>query len=113
MRKIIAWEGEEKIPGQVLETGALKWNDDKPIPVTKSADWDVTSVIGTATDLRREDNHTITAEIELNEEFAPAIADMSFTVYCNQVKGSDVSKEPWRISSARIRAIFFAPTVPW
>lgn len=114
MRKTIAREGEEWIPGQLLEVGSLKWGDE-PIPVTKSAEWDdLESLIGTATDLRREDDESVTAEIELNEEFASAIADMSFTVYCNEVKSIGPREvRPWRITSARIRAIFFAPTVPW
>lgn len=113
MRKIIAWEGDEMVPGQILEINSLKWSNE-PIPVTRHADDWAQPPIGNAGDLRREDNGSITAEIELIEELDVILNDMSFTVYCNEVKAlgpRDV--RPLRVTTARIRAIFSDTTVPW
>lgn len=113
MRKIIAWEGEEKVPGQFLEVGSFKWGNE-PIVVTKNTEWDADSVIGEATDLRREDNGSVTAEIKLQEGFTILLDDLSFTVYCNDLKSiGSRGFPPSRLSSARIRAIFADTSVPW
>jgi len=65
MREIISWEGEEKLKGIFIEKDALTW-DDKGIPVVWNYEMD-RMPMGRATDIRREPDGSITAEITLND----------------------------------------------
>ncbi|HEY5443375.1 MAG TPA: hypothetical protein VIJ87_02680 [Pyrinomonadaceae bacterium] len=65
MREIISWEGEEKLKGIFIEKDALTW-DDKGIPVVWNYEMDRLPM-GRATDIRREPDGSITAEITLTD----------------------------------------------
>lgn len=121
MRKTISWEGEEKVPGVVLEKGSLQWSED-PIPLVWSFEQSVESVLGTASDLRREDDGRITAEVTLSENLPNAQSTK------NAIEHGDVVLTTWsnnlaeynnngvrRIRSATIRSVnaVIAGTVGW
>lgn len=109
MRKIIGYEKVEKIPGQLILEGAFKWNETEPIPVTthwsRSMDHPQ-SIIGKATDLRREEDGAITAEIDI-PDYPEYFEHFSFTVYANKVHPLHPDDDGlWRVETATIREVF-------
>lgn len=112
MRKQIAQESiEPYIDGRYWLPGCFKWEDDR-IPVANTASViDVQSLIGYATDFRREDDGKITAEIVTDKD----IEDFSFTVYVTNIE-AEGDMDLWkagRISSCRIREVFMSEQIPW
>lgn len=107
-RRIITWEGEQKHPHILLQKGSLQWEE--PIPVSGTVRHEF---IGMATGVQREEDGSITAEIEVDPEYEAIIDEVSFTIYANEVVGerSDI----WTVSSARIREVFVTPpdSVAW
>lgn len=76
-RHIIAKEGSPMVEGGiVIEEGALTWDEGAIIPVTQG--FGDHEVIGRATDIRREENGNITANIEFlpprTETFSISVA---------------------------------------
>ena len=124
MRKIITWEGEEKVPGIIIEKGALTWGDD-PIPVCWNFQYDIENLLGNATDLRREDDGSITAEITFDEENekqrqAKEVlehGDVTTTVYVTNLAEADRrTTGPKRsVTAGRIRTVnlVMADSVDW
>ena len=90
MRYRIAREGVDTIIGNHLEVGALKFEEDKTYVVTWMNNFTVDNIIGTAHDLRREDDGEITAEIEWNENgdaIVELLGEKCFvTIYGNEVE---------------------------
>lgn len=66
MRYRFAREGIDTIIGNHLEPGSLTWSE-VGLPVSGYADWDASSIIGMASDVRREDDGWLTAEVKWNE----------------------------------------------
>lgn len=62
VRRVIAIEGRETTDGRLIAPGALTWSDG-PIPI-KTA-YGLGDYVGKATNLRREDDGTITADIDI------------------------------------------------
>lgn len=114
MRKIISWEGEEKVSGMIIEKGASTWGDE-PLPITWNFDF-ATAVLGYATRLRREINGGITAKIEFNDlPMAAAHAkelvkggEASLAMWGNEVK-REVVDDVQHIHAVHIRAVGVVP----
>ena len=106
VRKVISWEGEEKIPGIVLEIGALKWDENKQYPVTRGDQ--LRLPIGRARNIRREENGAITAEIHLHEDFRSVLDNVSVTIYGNELVQKFVGEGGAlrRVSSVTLREVF-------
>lgn len=110
-RHIIAFEGRKMFPGQIVEKGAFFWGPE-PIYITKSAEYHSDLPVGKATDLRREEDGSITAELSCEVP-----EGMAATVYCTSV-ASNAEYAPEHdgdvlVISALIRQVFFTAGVPW
>lgn len=121
MRKIISWEGAEKVPNIVFEPGALQW-DEGQIPVIWSfIHNDPKMLLGHARDLRREADGSVTAEIVFDDTeqggHAKTVAghgDVAFTTWSDEViSKQDQGKK--LVHSAKIRSIsaVLSETVGW
>ena len=104
MRRIISWEGEEKVPGIFIEKGALVW--DERLPVAINGLHSMPS--GPAEDIRREDDGSITADIQIDVDI-PDSAE--FSIFVNEVA---LNKEKsvngfLHITHARAREVFMVP----
>lgn len=107
MRYQIGQESVEIVPGQFWLNGAIKW-DDKPISVTGFNQ--SFEVIGKATNICREKDHKITAEITfLNDVDALRFVP---TVECSKVKWH-IFKKTMFIETATIRNICMTISIPW
>lgn len=110
MRHIIGVEGRQVLPNQFVELGACVWPDEA-IPVETYLEQWVARLVGRATDIRREDDGTLTAEIDV--EIPKGLAA---TLYCD---GLSYDKERYNetgimiITSCRIRSVFLSSGVPW
>lgn len=113
MRRIITWEGRDTIPQVHIQKGALTW-DKEPLPI--HAQGGVT-VLGLATDLRREEDGSITAELTFFDETSEQQAaksimehgDMSTTIFAKPVteKRRESPNQSMRyITAGRIRSIY-------
>jgi hypothetical protein len=110
MRVVIAFEGKQTLKHQSLLPNALKW-DEEPIPISVNADWSKPPV-GMATDIQRDDEGVITAEVD--ESIVPE--GYSATIYCDKLVGTREQKngeDVYVVGSARIRALYFTTAVPW
>lgn len=66
VRRVIAIEGRETTDGRFIAPGALTWPESGPVPIRVANDHDlVGKAVGNATNFRREDDGTITADINL------------------------------------------------
>lgn len=91
MRKIIAWEGREMVPGVIIEVGALTWSE--PLPIVWSFQHDLSNLLGTARDLRREEDGSITAELDIRDDTEQQRSvktllenrDVSTTIFANEL----------------------------
>lgn len=111
MRVQIAQEGSEVIPQQLLLDGSLKWSD-APVSITNQ----VGILLGSATNIRRETDGMITAELDLVDDFwtelEPIKKDIGFTIAASSTLES--WEGPLRIiHEAPIREVFLTPGVPW
>lgn len=106
MRKTIASEGVPKPDGRKLKLDALFWRDDE-IPITNGL---MDNIVGKATDIRREPNGVITADLSIDP------GDCEIVLYLN-----NIVIEPWQsqlvvanqtITKARLRAIVLGPKAP-
>lgn len=90
MRKIVSWEGEEKVPGILIEKGALTWGGE--VPLFANADLTANDVIGKASDFRREEDGSITAEITPTlgryPEIVEHLEEMGFAVFVDRLRVS-------------------------
>jgi hypothetical protein len=108
VRHIICFEGKEKVPGQFIAVDALTWLDGD-IPVL--ANFDDSQLIGYGTDIRREKNGSLTAEITLLDgEKVPKGMAVSIKMY-------EVDYHNWRevlwITKGEIRSMALIPDMYW
>jgi hypothetical protein len=66
-RQIICYEGVEKVSGQLIEVGALKWEEGKDYPVVWAFNF-AGPPIGNARDIRREEDGSVTADVDIHDE---------------------------------------------
>lgn len=107
MRSIIAQENGEPITGRVIEADALVWSEG-PIPITVYPFQKPSTILGAATELRREDNGDITAEVG---DLEPPLGS-GFTISANELLTKRVGRVE-KITHARIREIFISDGLPW
>lgn len=111
MRVQVAQEGEGiKEFSHRLADGCLKWVDGEKYPVVNGPVFnDPNRIVGTATDIRREENGVVTAEIDFD-----LIDGLGVTIYANQVErtGSWENNDVV-VTSATIRSFFTTVEVPW
>lgn len=63
-RVTIIYEGIDQGFGYIVEVGATEWEEGKEYPIVDNFNFDdVKHLVGNATDIRREDNNEITAEV--------------------------------------------------
>lgn len=108
MRVDIAREGLDLEPRYALcEIGALRWDPTKPFDVIYGAQ-DSQMVVGSISDLQREESGVITAEFQPLPGFAALQFDKDFTfmTFCSSVIWSDELVEGRRvITVAMIRSV--------
>lgn len=120
MRYRFAREGITTVLDVHFEPGSLRWEEDK-IPVTWQAGMQIGDLLGTASDLQREDDGWLTAEFTWNDNEksvnldAILDKDVFMTVFCNEIVEQDrrISGRVRRVSSARLRHIFATIGNPW
>lgn len=117
----IAQENIHTSPGTFFELGALKI-EQLSYPVVWSFGWDTEDFLGTATELKREDDESITAEIEWVADKKDDILvlleknDAFLTVYGNNVVQKDVKmgSTKRRVVAVTLRAVSVVPGPdPW
>lgn len=116
MRVQICQEGEEsyKINGQVIDIGAIKW-EDTPYAITWEAMWDAEHLLGKATDIQRDENGLLTAEIDmesLTDNGRRVWADVGTTIYANKLVTQRIDGI-MHVTSCQLRALYFTLGVPW
>lgn len=114
MRHKFAHEGIDTIIGQRWELGSIKFEEDAEYFVTWDNNFSVENIIGKASDIRREDDGTLTAEIDWAEtEKAEQSLDLLdkqvfLTVYVNQAVFNRDRDDHGQIvvTSGQLRALF-------
>lgn len=109
-----------------FEPESIKWDSDRRIPVTWSNNFsDPEALMGYATDIQREDDGWLTAEIEWTEKGRQVEdfvnKDFFLTVYLNHLEETDTSSQDdgqRTIHSGNLKGIFAAVggahvTGPW
>lgn len=108
MRQKIAHEGAEYVRGQVVEHGAFVWEEDIDLPVIFSNEWPgMEQMVGWASDIRREEDGVITAEISWIDQTYEGT-----TVFCLDAMITH-EDDLMVVRHARITRVFIAPDVPW
>lgn len=97
MRYDIVIEGRQP-NGMILGPNSLWWTE--PIPVTTHGDWD--KVVGKATDIRRNPEGVITAEIEFSEDYREQFEGQKLDTF---IYGSEIESTSSRIKRARLHSI--------
>lgn len=120
MRYTICEEGNDWLPNQVIQPGALKWDDSKPIPIFPGNNDLGRPPIGWAEDLQRDEDSVITAEVAWIEDMlnlspdGPLTSGIGLTVYARGVMSEEGGD--WRrdgiIKEATLIGLFLAE-VPW
>lgn len=109
MRVPICYEGKETVKGQLITPGALTWSDD-PIPISVGSDWSKPP-IGYATDLRREDDGTITAEVP---DLDILSNEWGLSIWANEtIEGHESTEDLRVVDSGHLRAVFWSTDIPW
>lgn len=113
-RQIICYEGKHPVNGKFISKGALTWDEEKPLPVVLKPS-DNGPLVGLATDLKREDDGAITAEMKFNARNNSVLEDLpsglGWTIYASDIKWSDMVETI--LVSGVIREVFLAPSLPW
>lgn len=109
-RHIVCYEGDQRIPDQFIIDGALKWLDEK-ITISTNFDFGIPP-IGLATEFRREDDGSITAEIELFEEMPLFDDEWSFSIFMVNAH-FDRWKDVLWIYDATIAGVAIIPHAWW
>lgn len=129
MRHIICVEGSSEVQHQYIMPGALKWDPDEAIPVSFNFDHGAPPV-GKASDIQRNENGVITAEIELFDRRTEAKEDkygpyvevsieesdtplpMTISIYMTHAQHHRWRDVTW-VESAFIRAAALVPHSYW
>ena len=120
MRKIVCIEDGDPIQGRVINDMALNWTDNLPL-VWQFGHVKIEDVLGHASDIRREENGRITAEIVFNETTKGQQAkeglengDLACTIWANKID-EVILDGVQRVKSATVREISVVPAtdVPW
>lgn len=112
-RHIICQEGNEVLPETHILIGALQWDPDAFLPITVG--FDFFRMAGRASDIRRENNGDITAEIELFDDIKKLTAglDNEDKAWCYSIQMQPFERHQWKdiwwISNATIRMIAIIP----
>lgn len=118
-RMTISWEGAEAVPGIIIQPGALRWEDEE-LPLCWN--FDHNELLGQASEIRREDDGRITAEITIyeqtdNQKHAQAIVDHGDTPATVYVTDLTEKREDDKriVESGRIRSVNLVPpgNVSW
>lgn len=119
MRYRFAREGIQTKSGHFLEPEALVW-EEKPILVVWGNDFSwPDNILGKATDLRREEDGWLTAEIEWTTEKGKQAEklidrDIFLTVYCNKILPDTWVEGPVRhVEKANLLSIFTTLEDTW
>lgn len=117
MRKVIGYENALGVGNHLLLEGSVKWEVDKQFHIVWNFDYTVNNLLGHASDLRREDDGAITAELDFRD------ADIAELVKRDNLpatfEGNDVVQEVFDgvrvFHSVTVRgiAIVAPPSVPW
>lgn len=109
MRYMISREVHEDIPGVILAENSVQWGED-PIPVQLGFNWEPGAHIGWATDLKRDKNHELTADIQWLTDGLPP--ELGATIYANRVMAHEY-REIRFVESCILRAIIMTMDIPW
>lgn len=95
MRRVISWEGEQKVRGMFLRVGAIQFPEKNSVLIAGPNNQFSNPPVGRASDFRREENGSITAEIELFNDLE--VKDFGYTIY-GKILESHVTGD-WRDES--------------
>lgn len=111
-RQIIAYEGREVVPNQLLEFGSVEWGllgGDPEIPVVSNADAE--ELLGWARNIQNEPDGSITAEIIWPDSERATFAT---TVYLSNVTYTINDDTGYiLVHSGNLKHIFIAEDVLW
>lgn len=123
MRYRFAREGTKTVGSNAyFEPESLKWDPSKPVIVNFTNDFQADNVIGKATDIQREDDGWLTAEIEWNDKGDQVALNLDknmwLTIYINHILESDQTSldgSGWRmVKSGDLKAIYATTdSDPW
>jgi hypothetical protein len=105
MRQQIAQEIIEAVEGQILDDGCLKWEEGKKYPIF----FDTEAFVGYATDIRREADGVITAEVS----WSGNSSYKGTTVYATKAIINRDEDGFMRVKTAELTSLFVATDVPW
>lgn len=111
MRHVILREGSPVWPGgPTIEVGATLWHIDKPVYVLENFDYSVNSMRGKATDIRRERNGEITAELQpVGDVYAHLFGKgAEFSSMCNKIE-KDEREDGILIYRCQLQSISLLP----
>lgn len=114
MRYRFAREGVKTVVGDhVFMPSSIQWEGS--IPVCLNNDFRQSDVIGVATDLRREDEGWLTAEIEWASDMGLDVGTVNqtsfLTIYGNQLFRSE--NDAKEITNITLRSLFLTEGDPW
>lgn len=123
MRLTICEEGNDWLPNQLIEPGALKWEEEKNYPIYINNDHLGNVPIGRANDIQRLETgpySVITAEVHWSEKMlkvspdGPLTPGLGLTVYAHRVDWGhgDDGRMDGTVKSAKLKGLFVAE-VPW
>lgn len=114
-RYVIAYEEKQTVPGQYLEAGSIKWDENAMVPIIAHEKDD--KLLGIASNIQRDEHGVLTAEVTqwLDENYRVAVEadDLALTIYCNEVTARQDDELGRVVSSARLRALYPTVGVPW
>ena len=111
MRKRICYEDALVFGDQFLIEGSVNWDEDAQLPLVWDFGVDTKSLLGHATDLRREEDGAITAELTFQDPKNEALAeaeDLSATFFADEV-GQETHDGVQVFYRLRLRKIAIVP----
>lgn len=117
MRKVICYENALAVGNHFLLESSVQWDPEKRFPVVWNFSYELHSLLGWATELRREEDGSITAELEIVDEANVKLIedeDLPVTFEGNEVR-EEMHDGVREISNVKIRGIsvVLQPAVPW
>jgi hypothetical protein len=109
-RRVIAVEGRATTDGRFIASGALTWPENKPIPIRIQNHHDlVGKAVGKATHLRREDDGSITADIDIRRP----VDDDEFFIPFVMITKSHYDDDVLYVTSGRISDLTIMGPLQW
>lgn len=103
----LAIEGKETPDGRIIVQGALHWPEDETVPVTMQVGREMLAV-GKAGTFRRQEDGTISAFVEVEEEYASTLRHRSVQIAVDRVHSTE-DEGLLTVRSARLTNVHLMP----